>query len=96
MKARWEIRRLSAAECDNLSRQAADTAFPAVVAAVLYVLYRRGWHKDKLLKLYDDVCAFLTFPVIFGKELSNEDVQEYLEKRIGIDWNKIRKSIRIG
>lgn len=95
MRARWEVRRLSSAECDYLSRQAADTAFPAVAAAVLLVLYKRGWHKDRLLQLYDDVCAFLALPAVGGKKLTNEDVQEYLEKQIGIDWGKIRKSIRI-
>lgn len=41
MKARVNVRRLSNAEKRDLSRQMADAAFPAVMAAVLYVLHLR-------------------------------------------------------
>lgn len=89
------VKRLSKKEGAAVSRQAVDSAFPAVMAAVIFVLYKRGWHKDRLLKLYDDVCAFLAMPAVFGKHLDDRQIEDYLEKKIGIDWNKIRKCIQI-
>ena len=98
MKARYgnAIKRLSKMENIAISRQAADSAFPAVMAAVLYVLYKRGWHKDRLLKLYDDVCVFLALPpLLYGKVFNDIEIEKYLEDALGIDWSKIRKSIQI-
>ena len=97
MKARYgkSIKRLSAKECNAISQEAADSAFPAIMAAVIFVLYKRGWHKDKLLKLYDDVCAFLAMPSILGKHIDDRQVEKYLEDKIGIDWSKIRSCIQI-
>lgn len=97
MKARYgkSIKRLTAKECDAVSREAANSAFPAIMAAVIFVLYKRGWHKDRLLKLYDDVCAFLAMPSILGKHFDDKQVEDYLEKKIGINWNKIKSCIQI-
>lgn len=97
MKARYgkSIKRLTAKECNAVSREAANSAFPAVMAAVIFVLYKRGWHKDRLLKLYDDVCAFLAMGTIFGKCFDDEQVKSYLVKKIGIDWSKIKSCIQI-
>lgn len=89
------VKRLSKKEGDAISRQAANSAFPAIMAAVLFVLYKRGWHKDRLLKLYDDVCAFLAMPPVFGKHLDDRQIEDFLEKRIGINWDKIRNCIQI-
>ena len=90
-----KVKRLSKAESMAISRTAADSAFPAIMAAVLFVLYKRGWHKDRLIKLYDDVCALLTMPSIFGQYLDDRQIEEYLTKQVGIDWDKIRSAIRI-
>ena len=96
MKARWEVRRLSKAESLYLSRQASDTAFPAVTAAVLFVLYRyRHWHKADCVKLYEDVCALLSMPPTTSGSLDDEQVCSYLEKQLGIDFDKIRKAVKI-
>lgn len=89
------VKRLSKKEGAAVSRQAANSAFPAIMAAVLYVLYKRGWHKDRLSKLYDDVCALLAMPSIFGKHLDDVQIEKYLTDKIGIDWNKIRECIQI-
>lgn len=95
MKARYNVKRLTSKECLNLSKQATDNAFPAIMAAVLFVLYKRGWHKDKCVKLYDDVCALLSMPPVFGKHLDDRQIEAYLEDKLGIDWNKIRNSVEI-
>jgi len=97
MKAHYgkAVKRLSKKEGAAVSRQAADSAFPAVMAAVLFVLYKRGWHKDRLVKLYDDVCAFLIMGTIFGRHLTDIEIEQYISKHLGIDWNKIRGCIQI-
>lgn len=96
MKARVNVRRLSNAERRDLSRQMVDAAFPAVMAAVLYVLHLRRWHKDRIVKLYDDVCALLAVPIgLRGKCLDDRQVEEYLARVYGIDWDKIRQSVQI-
>ena len=97
MKARWEVRRLSKAESLYLSRQASDTAFPAVTAAVLFVLYKyRHWHKVDCVKLYRDIIAFLSTPALLhGKSLDNEQVEKYIEDSLGIDFDDLRKAVKI-
>lgn len=96
MKARYEVRRLSKAEMTALSRQAADSAFPAVMGAVLFVLYRyRHWHKADCVKLYDDVCAMLSMPETTAGYLDDHQVCAYLEEHLGIDFDKIRKAVQI-
>lgn len=99
MKARLDLkpRKLSQAECRQISRQAADSAFPAVMAAVLFVLYRyRHWHKDSCVKLYRDIIAFLSTPALLhGKSLDNEQVEKYIEDSLGIDFDDLRKAVKI-
>ena len=97
MKANYgKVKRLSRAECAVLSREAADHAFPAIMAAVLFVLYKhRHWHKDKLVKLYDDVCDLLVMPSVFGQYLDDRQIEQYLADKLGINWDKIRNCIRI-
>ena len=96
MKARYEVRRLSKAESDQITRQAVDNAFPAVMAAVLFVLYKyRHWHKDKCVKLYNDVCDMLSMPETVAGSMDDREVEAYLSERIGIDWQDIRDAVQI-
>lgn len=97
MKARYgkSIKRLTAKECNAVSREAANNAFPAIMAAVLLVLYKRGWHKDRLLKLYDDVCDLLVMPPVFGKNFDDREIEKFLADKLGIDWNKMRDCIQV-
>ena len=98
MKAHYgnAIKRLTKAEGIAVSRKAADNAFPAVMAAVLYVLYKyRKWHKEDCVKLYNEVCDLLAMPPIFGKPLDDLEIEQYLTEKLGIDWDKIRKAVQI-
>lgn len=95
MKARVNVKRLTRKECLALSKQAADNAFPALMAAVLYVLYIRGWHKKDLVKLYDDVCALLAMPPVFGKNFDDREMEKFFADKLGIDWNKMRDCIQV-
>ncbi|MBQ5317018.1 MAG: hypothetical protein J6I96_05640 [Oscillospiraceae bacterium] len=98
MRARYtdKVTRLSKMESRQVSRQAADSAFPAAMGAVLYVLYKyRRWHRDRCVKLYDDVCALLSMPGTVQGSLDDRQVCAYLESRLGIDWEKIKKCVQI-
>lgn len=48
------------------------------------------------MKLYDDVCALLAVPIgLRGKYLDDRQVEEYLARVYGIEWDKIRQSVQI-
>ena len=58
MKARLGPKRLTHKEAMAMTQNALEVVAPAVVGAVLYILYRRGWHKDKLVTLYKEIVNF--------------------------------------
>ena len=95
MKAHIAPKRLSEREAKDTAQRALECVAPAVVAAVLYVLYKRGWHKEQITKLYDDIVALFSMPAVFGKYLDNEQVQQELTDKCGIDWNKLVKVVKV-
>lgn len=61
------------------------------IALVLYILKNRGWHKDRLAKLFEDYVSELSHPMVFfGKEVDNEMMMDYIEKAIGIDLSRVK------
>ena len=95
MKARIAPKRMSHAEAVAVTERALRVTAPAVVAAVLFVLYRRGWHKDKLKTLYTEIVFFFLYPARFGQFLGDEEVREYLTEHIGIDWSELENAVKV-
>lgn len=95
MNARLVTRRLSTAEQKGYTESVMREAVPAVTAAVLMVLYRRGWHKDKLISLYQEVVSFFRYPQYFGKWLTDEEIKATLTERVGIDWTELEQAAMI-
>lgn len=95
MKAHIAPRRLSDKEARNTTQRALECVAPAVVAAVLYTLYKRGWHKDAISKLYDDIVALFAMPAVFGKYLDDEQVKDLLTERCGIDWQRLVNVVKV-
>jgi len=95
MKARIAPKRLSHSEAVTVTETALRTVAPAVTAAVLFVLYRRGWHKDKLKTLYTEIVYFFLYPARFGKYMTDEEVREYLTEHIGIDWSELENAVQV-
>lgn len=95
MKSRIAPKRLSHSEAVKVTQTALECTAPAVTAAVLFVLYRRGWHKDKLISLYQEIVGFFKYPQYFGKYLTDIEIQEYLTDKIGIDWNDLTKAVKV-
>lgn len=96
MKSHIAPKRLSNKEARDTTQRALECVAPAVVSAVLYVLYKRGWHKDRITKLYDDIVALFSMPAVFGKYLDNETVQAELTKKCGIDWQRLVDVVKVG
>ena len=95
MKARFAPKRLSHAEAVIVTEKALQTVAPAVTGAVLFILYRRGWHKDRLRTLYKEIVFFFSSPARFDKWMTNEEIQAYLTERIGIDWSEIENAVKV-
>lgn len=95
MKARITPKRLSRSEERELTSRVRETFVPAVTAAILYVLYRRGWHKDKLHGLYKDIVALFKYPQAFDKWLDDITIQNVLSERIGIDWQELVDAVKV-
>ena len=96
MKSHIAPKRLSNKEARQTTQRALECVAPAIVSAVLYVLYKRGWHKDRITKLYDDIVALFNMPAVFGKHLDNESVQKFLTEKCGIDWQRLINVVKVG
>lgn len=64
------------------------------LAAVCYIKYKIGWHKEDINKLIDDVISLLDMPPIFGKSMDNSDVILYLQDK-GIDVMRVQEHIKV-
>lgn len=95
MKARLGPKRLSHKEAMAMTQNALEVVAPAVVGAVLYILYRRGWHKDKLVTLYKEIVNFFMYPQAFDKYLTDIEIKDFLTERLGIDWGEIMEAVKV-
>ena len=95
MKARFAPKRLSHSEAVTVTETALRTVAPAVTAAVLFVLYRRGWHKDRLHTLYKEIVFFFSSPAHFDKWLTNEEIESYIADKVGIDWSELENAVKV-
>lgn len=95
MKAHFAPKRLSKQEAMQTTQTALECVAPAVVAAVLFTLYKRGWHKDRICKLYDDIICMFSMPEVFGQRLDDEMIEKYLTEKIGIDWTRLIKVVKV-
>lgn len=69
-----------------------NNTITSTVAMVLYVVIQRGWHRDKVIKLFDDIVATLSTPIkVFGKEVDDLYIQDYISKKYPeIDFSRIK------
>lgn len=95
MNARIAPKRLSHSEALSVTQQALECTAPAVTAAVLYILYRRGWHKDKLKALFLDIVSFFKYPQYFNKYLTDIEIQNFLSDKLDIDWNDLKSVVKV-
>ena len=95
MKSRIAPKRLSHSEAVRVTQTALECTAPAVTAAVLFILYRRGWHKDKILSLYQDIVAFFKYPQMFGEWLEDTEIKDLLTERIGINWQDLIDVVKV-
>lgn len=95
MKARMPIKRLTHSEACKVEQVYLETAVTSIVAAVLYILYRRGWHKDKLVTLYKEIINFFAYPQAFDKYLTDDEVKDFLTDKLGINWKDLETVVKV-
>lgn len=61
----------------------------SVIAAVLLAMHRRGRTKKYIQDLYADILDVLNQPPVFGKDMTDTEVMQYLTDEYGIDFNKV-------
>lgn len=68
-----------------------DGDMQTAIALMLYILQKRGWHKDRLQKLFEDFVSELSHPIVFfGKEIDNEKLEKHIEKTVGVDLGRVK------
>ena len=95
MKAYYAPKRLSVKEAKATTQQALECVAPAVTAAVLFILYRRGWHKDKITELYKEIVNLFKYPAAFDRYATDDEIKTYLTNKCGIDWNELVKAVKV-
>ena len=95
MKARIAPKRLSEREAKDTTQRALEVCAPAVTAAVLFILYRRGWHKDKLTDLYKEVVNLFKYPAAFDRYATDDEIKQFLTDKCGIDWDELVKAVKV-
>ena len=95
MKAHMWVKRLSRSEASQVTRTALDNILPQTMAAMLYVVDQRHWHRERVKKLYDDVVAVYRMPPVMGRHPSGDEMRKYIEKKYGIDFSEITSAAQI-
>lgn len=95
MKAYTGVKRLSRSEAIQVTRTALDNILPQTMAAMLYVVDQRHWHRDRVRKLYDDVVAVYRMPAVMGTHLSGDEMRAYIERKYGIDFSELTSAVQI-
>jgi hypothetical protein len=91
-------RKLSSREWNAIYREIAAECVVKVVHVVLYIMLKRGWHKDRIRRYFDDVRALYKMGTIFGKTLTDADVIAYVDKYSGIspeEWADLESSVQV-
>lgn len=95
MKARIAPKRLTHKEAVGVTQRALEVVAVAIISALLYILYRRGWHKDKLVTLYKEIVNFFMYPQQFDRYLTDIEIKDYLSEKLDIDWQEIIDAVKV-
>lgn len=93
MKSRYKPPKLSQKETEKIYGIVADDIARAVLGVVLYVLHLRKWHKDKIIKFFNDVVSIINMPPAFGKYANDKEIRAFIETKYGIDFSKVHLNI---
>ena len=95
MKARYNIPRLRQKECNEIYGQAANDAAKSIISAVLYICHLRRWHKDRIIKLYEDILSIFDMPQILGRTMTDYEMIQFISGKYGIDFDRINIQFEI-
>lgn len=75
----------------NVWKECSEDIAKSIILAVLFIADRRKWHKENVLKLYEDIIDLLEKPImIFGRQVSSIDMEAYIVKKYGIDLSRVK------
>lgn len=87
------VKQIFREQTKDLMEKSVRTGMCTMLGLVLCVLYKRGWHKDKLNLLIDDVIAILRLPSLPQGSLDNGEVVKYMQNK-GVDPLRVYSEIR--
>ena len=87
MKANY--RKLIEADRLKIYHEQADFIAQSAIAAVLLTMHRRGRSKKYIQDLFNDILDVLNQPQIFGKQMTDTEVRQYMTDEYGIDFDKV-------
>lgn len=70
------------------------SAIKSNMAVLLFRCEKKGWHKEDMRKLFDDMVSLyqLTF---FGRSISDTELIERYEKMLGVDFDIFDKIVEV-
>lgn len=72
-------------------RESANDLLASGIAIVLRILELRGWHKDRLVKLFNEYVYAVSTPFeVLGREVDDKHIIESLTEKYGIDFGRIQ------
>lgn len=93
MRARYKPPKLTQKETEKIYGVVADDIARAIVGVVLYELHLRKWHKDRIVKFFNDIVSIINMPPAFGKYANDKEIREFIKAKYDIDFDKIKLSI---
>ncbi len=87
------VKQILKEQTKGLIEKSVRTGMCTMIGVVLYVLYKRGWHKDKLNALIDDIIAILRMPETPQGHLDNGMVVKYMASK-GVDPMRIYNEVK--
>lgn len=91
-------RKLSSREWNAIYREIAAECVIKEVHVLFFIMLKRGWHKDRIRRYYDDILALYRMGEVFGKTVTDADVIAYVDKYGGItseEWKALEDSVQV-
>lgn len=94
-KVRSEFEKLPRIEREQISKFVFISAAKTIIAIVMFRCEKiRGWKKDGLRKLFDDMVSLFQLQ-FFGQSISDIDLIERYEKMLDVDFDIFDKEIEV-
>lgn len=87
------VKKIFREKTQELWESSVRTGMCTMLGLICWILYRRGWHKDKLNQLIDDVITALRMPTTPQGQLDNSMIVQYMADK-GVDPMRIYDNVQ--